>query len=284
MNPIRYPRLFCAFLLLSILMGMTGMPMQIVRGAGTISLTGIPYTENFDTLASSGASSSVPVGWEFIETGTNANTTYTAGTGSNNTGDTYSFGSTGSPERAFGELTSASLMTTLGANFTNDTGAAITSMIIRYTGEQWRLGAVGRTDRLDFQYSMDAASLDTGTWVDVDALDFVAPVTGGTVGALDGNLSSNRTSMAYNLTGLTIANGSSFWIRWKYLDVSNGDDGLAVDDFSLIPNAMLDTSASDFSAGTVGSCVVDNLIGDGAVRLNLPGSTTCTFESRVFDA
>ncbi|MEW6285758.1 MAG: choice-of-anchor Q domain-containing protein, partial [Chloroflexota bacterium] len=48
--------------------------------------------------------------------------------------------------------------------------------------------------------------------------------------------------------------------------------------------AHIDNAASDFSAGTVGSCVVDNLIGDGAVRLNLPGSTTCTFESRVFDA
>ncbi|MBI4761641.1 MAG: choice-of-anchor Q domain-containing protein [Chloroflexota bacterium] len=47
--------------------------------------------------------------------------------------------------------------------------------------------------------------------------------------------------------------------------------------------AHIDNAAVDFTAGTVGSCVVDNLIGDGAVRLNIPSSTTCTFESRVFD-
>ena len=52
----------------------------------------------------------VPLGWAFSELGTNANTTYTAGTGSNNAGDTYSFGSTGSSERAFGSLLSGSLI------------------------------------------------------------------------------------------------------------------------------------------------------------------------------
>ena len=36
--------------------------------------------------------STLPAGWELAETGTNANMTYTAGTGSGNAGDTYSFG------------------------------------------------------------------------------------------------------------------------------------------------------------------------------------------------
>ncbi|MEP0806050.1 MAG: hypothetical protein HRF47_11200, partial [Chloroflexota bacterium] len=39
--------------------------------------------------------------------------------------------------------------------------------------------------------------------------------------------------------------------------------------------AHIDNAASDFNGGSVGTCVVDNLIGDGAVRLNLPGTTTC---------
>ena len=48
-----------------------------------ISLTtGTTYTQNFDTLASAGTSSTLPDGWVFSEAGTNANATYTAGTGS----------------------------------------------------------------------------------------------------------------------------------------------------------------------------------------------------------
>src|SRR6266496_2751132 len=80
----------------------------LTTGGGTISFTtmGATYSQDFNTLASSGTSSALPTGWYFDETSTNANTLYTAGTGSSTTGDTYSFGSTGSSERAFGELRS----------------------------------------------------------------------------------------------------------------------------------------------------------------------------------
>ena len=46
---------------------------------------------------------------------------------------------------------------------------------------------------------------------------------------------------------------------------------------------IADTSVADFTAGTLGTCVVDDTVGDGALKLNLP-DTTCVFESRVFDA
>src|SRR4029450_2213125 len=89
--------------------------------AGSISLTtlGTPYSENFNTLANSGTSSTVPNGWAFAEALANANTTYTAGTGSSTTGDTYSFGAASNPERAFGGLRSGNLAPTIGAAFTN---------------------------------------------------------------------------------------------------------------------------------------------------------------------
>ena len=209
------------------------------RAAGTISLTlfGVAYTQDFDTLASSGTSSTVPTGWDFSEAGTNANTLYTAGTGSGNTGDTYSFGASASTERAFGGLQSGALIPTIGASFANNTGGAIGSLAISYTGEQWRLGALARTDQLDFQFSTDAASLTTGNWTDVDALDFTAPVTAGTVGLLDGNAAANRAAVSGSITGLSITNGSTFWIRWTDFNATDADDGLAVDDFSLTPTA-----------------------------------------------
>ena len=94
-----------------------------VAAYGQIELSSIgkTYFQDFDSLASSDRSSFVPSGWAFAESGTSANATYTAGIGSSTTGDTYSFGSTGSADRAFGGLRSGSLIPTLGASFRNNT-------------------------------------------------------------------------------------------------------------------------------------------------------------------
>ena len=222
-----------------------------------ISLTGSgTYSEDFNSLANTGTSSTVPSGWAFSESDDNANTTYTGGTGSSNTGDTYSFGATSSTERAFGGLQSGSLVPTIGASFTNNTGATITQIPISYTGEQWRLGTSSRidADRLDFQYSSDATSLITGTWTDVENLDFTSPITNSTLGALDGNASQNRTSISFTITGLSMSNGSTFWIRWVDFDVSGSDDGLAIDDFS-IDQTNLPVELSSFSAFVDGNAV-----------------------------
>ncbi len=220
-----------AFLLPIALASSIGLP------AATISLTsvGVAYTQNFDSLASSGTDHTLSLtGWLLHETGTNANQLYVAGTGSSTTGDTYSFGSANSTDRALGTLRTGTLVPTFGAAFTNNTGVTITSLLISYTGEQWRLGNTGRTDRLDFQYSLDATSLSTGTWIDFDALDFTSPNTT-TFGALDGNAAGNHSSIAATLTGLSLAPGATFFIRWSDFDAAGSDDGLAIDDFSLTP-------------------------------------------------
>ncbi len=41
--------------------------------------------------------------------------------------------------------------------------------------------------------------------------------------------------MTSTITGLSIPNGATFWIRWLDFNASGADDGLAVDDFSLTP-------------------------------------------------
>lgn len=197
-----------------------------------VNLTGGTYSQNFDTLAITGTSSALPAGWLLSESGTNSNTTYTAGTGSSNAGDTYSYGAAASTERALGGLRSGALVPLFGACFSNGTGATLSSFDIAYTGEQWRLGTISRADRLDFQYSLDATSLTTGSWVDVNALDFTTPTTV-TVGAKDGNAAANRTALGSTISSVSIANGSTFCVRWTDLDASGADDGLAVDDFSI---------------------------------------------------
>ncbi len=201
-----------------------------------IIITGFntPYSQDFNSLANTGTSVLVPAGWAFAETGSNSNTAYTASTGGATGGDTYSFGNSPTTDRAFGGLQSGSLNPTIGARFTNNTGATITSITINYTGEQWRLGLTAREDRMDFQYSTDATTLLTGNWLDANTLDFIAPVTAGTVGALNGNLAANRTVIAaYIITGLSINDGADFWIRWTDFNASGADDGLGIDDFTI---------------------------------------------------
>src|SRR5215204_2572297 len=90
-----------------------------------IAVTAGAVTQDFNTL---NPPATTPAGWGFVETGTNANAAFSTGTGSSNTGDTYSFGATGSPDRAFGGLQSGSLVPTIGARFVINTGGAITSL------------------------------------------------------------------------------------------------------------------------------------------------------------
>lgn len=222
-----------------------GVALLLVLGAGAaqaqnVSLTGGTYSQNFDTLSNTAGSTTntaLPTGWQLTESGGGArdNEQYAVDTGGSNTGDTYSYGSAGSTERAFGSLRSGTLISIFGACFTNNTGGTISSLAIGYTGEEWRLGTAARADSLGFEYSLNATSLTTGAWISVATLNFSTPNTA-TTGAKDGNAAANRTALSDTIGSLSIANGASFCIRWLDGDASGADDGLAVDDFSITPN------------------------------------------------
>lgn len=202
--------------------------------ATTLVNPNVAVVQDFDALASSGtANTALPAGWSFAETGSGANTSYAAGTGSSSTGNTYSFGASGAAERAFGSLRTSSLGSAFGTEVTNGTGGFISSLLVSYLGEQWRLGALGREDRLDFSYSLDATSLTTGTWVDLSALNFIAPVTTGTTGALDGNAAANQALVSATLTGISLSPGSRIWLRWSDVAVTGSNDGLGIDAVSI---------------------------------------------------
>ena len=141
-------------------------------GAQCVSLTtmGTAYSQNFDTLSNTAGSTTnnltIP-GWFMTEGGGGArdNEQYAVDTGASTTGDTYSYGAAASLERALGQIRSGTLIPLYGACFTNNTGSTIKSLSIGYTGEQWRFGGVHSTvaDKMDFQYSLDATDITTGT-------------------------------------------------------------------------------------------------------------------------
>jgi len=205
---------------------------------GQYSLSSTTYSQTFDGLGTAsltnvtgGSLNNVNVslnGWYFAESGTGANTTITAGTGSSSTGDSYNFGAAANSNRTLGGLQSGSLIPTFGFYFTNNTGSAITALAMTYTGETWRVGATSRSDRIDFQYSTDASLLTNGTWVDIDLLDYANP--GQAIG--NGSVLHSAT-VSGSITGLNIANGASFFIRWNDFNASGSDDGMGMNDFNL---------------------------------------------------
>jgi uncharacterized protein len=276
-------RSFKVFSLITILaLMLMALPMQsagaLGGGSGSISLTtlGTAYTQDFNTLANTGSTNNLTInGWYLNETGSSGsnNGQYAAGTGSGTAGDVYSFGAAASTERAFGTLFSGTLNSTIGAQFTNNTGDTVTSLDISYIGEMWRAGVTNRNaaDRLDFQLSTNATSLTTGTWIDYNSLDFNSPNINTTAGALNGNSSGNQTPVSFSITGLSIPNGSSFWIRWNEFDIAPGaDDGLAVDSFSITPRIV------DFPPE-----VIDTFPDNGATDFPINANLTVTFSEPV---
>ena len=216
-----------------------------VNMATSFTAGSLTYAENFDSLAATGtgtgtaADGGTTLGttrFVFLEaSGTAVNISYAAGTGSGNTGDTYSFGAVNSTDRAIGGLASGRVTTAYyGALFANDTGATITSLTIAFTGEQWRAGgrAANAADRLDFQYSTAATTINGASFTDVDALDFTSPNTPATGTALDGNAAANRRAISADIA-VNIPVGGSIFIRWVDTDIVGSDDGLAIDDFSI---------------------------------------------------
>ncbi|HEY2292421.1 MAG TPA: ExeM/NucH family extracellular endonuclease [Thermoanaerobaculia bacterium] len=250
---------------ISMILAFAALCVLPVRPAAAqcVSLTtlGSAYTQNFDTLSNTAGSTTnnltIP-GWFMTETGGGArdNEQYAVDTGASTTGDTYSYGAAASTERALGQLRSGTLIPNFGACFTNNTGSTITSLAVAYNGEEWRLGTAGRTDQMNFEYSLNATDLVTGTWTNVAALNFVTPDTA-TTGAKNGNAAADRTALSSTVSALSIANGATFWIRWNDQDATGADDGLAVDDFSLTPQAVPpvnltinDVSLNEGNAGT----------------------------------
>ncbi len=207
-----------------------------------VAYTGSAYsaTNNFNTLASGGNTATGGLnGWTFTETGGTGLTSYGISNGTSTAGNTYSYGSTGSSDRAFGTLlNSPKTALRIGTSFTNNTGATISQLEISYTGEQWRYGGAVGADRLDFQFclgSTNSVCSTTGSgWTDVDLLDFNSPVTSGSAGALNGNATANRTAVHYTIGGLSIPNNATYRIRFNDADKTGADDGLAIDDFSIL--------------------------------------------------
>ncbi len=252
-------------LLLLALLGLLSAPV-----GAQVSLTtlGSPYSQSFDTLPPTGSATwtnntTIP-GWYHARTGTG--TTIVANDGVSNAGNLYSYGTGTATDRALGSLGSGNAAIGSlfwGVRLQNNTGSTITSLDVSFTGEQWRNSAAA-AQTIAFSYLVGSPTV-TGSLaefqtagVTVSSLDFTSPITGGTAGALNGNLAANRSTITFSITGLSIPNGTEVMLRWSDPDHTGADHGLSIDDFSVtpqggapVPNLTVnDVSLNEGNAGT----------------------------------
>ena len=212
----------------------------------TVTTLGTPHTQDFNTLPASGSAtwtndSTIP-GWFHARTGTG--TTIVANDGSSTAGNLYSYGTGTNTDRALGSIGSGNAAVGnlfWGVRLQNNSGSTITSLAVAYTGEQWRNSAAA-AQTVSFSYLVGSPTV-TGSLAEfqsagvaVPQLDFTSPVTGGTAGALNGNLAANRVAISHTITGLNIPNGTEVMLRWSDPDHTGSDHGLAIDDFSVTAN------------------------------------------------
>ncbi len=221
-----------------------------LSSVGQLSYTGGVYSQNFNGMPNSGTYTftgagpfnftAVPLsvatmtGWQFAKVdGSGSNAIFLVGTGSGNGGATYSFGSTASTDRAAGSLASSAVRSAIGIVLTNNTSSAIGSFTITFRGEQWRNGGSNNVNKLTFEYKLGADISGLTGYSTEPLLDFSSLKTSGTAATLDGNASGNFTTITATVSNIVWASGTTLVLRWRDVDDTGADDGLAIDDFSF---------------------------------------------------
>jgi hypothetical protein len=236
---------------------------------GQVSLTSNTTTQNFDGIGTS-ATATLPTGFRVNttanwSTGTSATTQAagTTGTGvltGSSSGGTYNYanGITASAtDRALGFLTSGSFSSprSILFAFTNNTGGIIDNLTINWDYEKYRSGS--RAFDWTFFHGATATAIST------------AAATGNQSYAADANNNvifnpPSSTAKSVSLTGLSIADGSTYYLAWTYTGSggSTNAQGLGIDNFSLsfTPPTPTTTSISptNATAGSVGFTLTVN--------------------------
>lgn len=200
------------------------------------------YSQTFDGLSNSSTTtytnnSTIPsAGWYMQKT--SGASSYIPNTGTSSSGAVYSYGSSGSSDRALGCVPSATTGNVAwGIELKNNTGYDIKEFTVTYAGEQWRNGGSGTTQNVSFWYQISSSPITSTTpttnngWTSLSSMDFSSPINTTSAGALNGNLAANRTIYKTHLT-TDVPSGSEIMFRWAYPYTSGiANDGLSMDDF-----------------------------------------------------
>lgn len=235
------------------------LTFQAISQAG-LTVIGTPYTQNFNSFPNTTDGAAV-TSW--------ANNTYLTGwyvsttapiieascgplaANVNNSGGAYVIAS--GTDRNLGARASGATGTIrFGVRMVNSTGTALTSIYVRYYGEQWAIAenqSNVNTIAFSYQTGTTVTSLTTGVWTTVTALNFQQIYTssqssglggsacGGTSAqclALNGNASSNRVLIQACIS-VAVPAGDEIFLRWEEVNDAANDHHLQIDDLEVYP-------------------------------------------------
>jgi hypothetical protein len=244
----------------------------------SISITdSTPYTQDFDSLASSGSAlnwtnDSTLAGWSLFRRQGSYSvmlTNYSASTGSGNVGYFYSYGRAGSTDRAlgglgssgpyFGTVADGGVAGWIALSLANNSGSTIDSILIHYDGEQWRDGGAltptAQTMVLEWGFGSTFSAVSAWTAAG-SAFNFTSPVTLNTGGgaAVDGNVAGLQAGRGGTIGSLSWNNGDTLWIRWIERNDVGNDHALAIDNVQF--TATLAPEPSTMCIGLLGAAGV----------------------------
>jgi hypothetical protein len=218
---------------------------------GQISVTAFPatYSNNFNnynpnilanvpsTINNTGTGTNIAsstIGWS---ASSSATATFNGqGTGSSTTGGYWGFG-TGS-DYSLGALRSGTPGNlTYTVTFINNTGCPITDISLGWNYEQWRYSNTSG-------WNCSGTGALSGNSV-LNANDF-AGISSGTNGSV-----TTTSIPTFTLTGLSIADGATFGVQWTTTDITNADNGISIDDFSISISGSCSPPTNSISTGTV---------------------------------
>ena len=228
------------------------------HAAISVGSAGFSYSQDFDSLSTS--TTAVPwtndstlAGWSLFTSTLADAATILGGTGSSSTGSFYSFGSSGSGERAlggtasgggyFGSPASGTVAGYIAVAFTNTSGGALGGFTLGFNGEQWRNGGNTSAQPMVLEYGVGASIGTVGLWTAPAALSWSSPVIGATAAAVDGNAAGRVAGLSATTTGLSWASGDTLWLRWIERNDTGNDHGLAIDDLSFSVSAVPEPGA-----------------------------------------
>ncbi len=244
------------------------------------SSIGTTYSQDFDSLASSGTDISwtndtTIAGWSLYRVAAGSDPTpvpmtfYDASAGTADSGRFYSLGT--DADRALGAIGNGtfgypgdqaspipinSMAGWLAASFTNGTGVEVNQITVAYDGEQWRDAGDNEppyAQTMEFQYGFGSDFSSVSTWNSPGgSFDFTSPVFTTTAGAIDGNVAGSVAGLGGTISDLSWQAGETLWLRWVVQNDSGFDHALAIDNFSLNAAAAVSAVPEAGSMLTVG--------------------------------
>lgn len=232
----------------------------------SITTAGAANTENFDGMGSS-ATATLPTGFKIGTDWASGTTVTTLAYGSTGTGVVTGTSSGGvinwangitasATDRSLGFLNTGTFTSprSIVYAFTNNTGSTQTDLTITFDYEKTRSG----TRQFDWTFfhgntstpSTSAISGDQSNAADANNTTIFNPPT--------------TTSKSVSLTGLSIANGATYYLKWTFTGLagSSNGQGIGIDNFSI-------TLGAACTAPTVTTETISNLVNTSTTTVTL---------------